>query len=301
MALRVPAGVMAPLLPVLRRMFLQPEMPFATQRSRSDLVIGLMARPPRGTKVEPFSIAGVSGVSVLAPGADPRRRVVHLHGGGYCVGSHRIAHSFAAAVSAAARCRVLVPDYRLAPEHPFPAALEDSLALWRALAAEGGRRPALMGDSAGAGLAVATTLALRTAGEQVPVALALVCPYVDLTEPPARQPRDRLLTPEWLWRCAQAYAGAHDPADPLISPLSADAETLAGLPPIHVVSATHDTLAPQATRFVAQARAAGVEVEHHEEQGLWHDFPLQAGIIAAADQAAERIGRFLSRTWGPRT
>ena len=103
-----------------------------------------------------------------------------------------------------------------------------------------------------------------------------------------------MLTRSWLTACTQAYVGDRDPSDPLVSPVFAD---LAGLPPTIVFSATHDMLAPAAAAFTKRARAAGVDVEHVEERGLWHDYPLQAGLIAAGDAAVERVAQLLQGTW----
>ena len=186
MALRVPARLLPPGLRLLRRFVYNPAVPFAQQRSRAEAVLRLSMRVPRTTTLEDFDIGGVTGLRVATPQADPARRVVHLYGGAYCIGSTTMARSFAHAVSNAARAVVYVPAYRLAPEHPFPAALEDSLALWRGLVEDrSGPAPALMGDSAGAGLAVATALELQAAGDLTPVALGLVCSWLDLSREPA--------------------------------------------------------------------------------------------------------------------
>ena len=151
------------------------------QRKRLELVSRLSVHVPRGTRVERFRLGGVGGLRVAAPGVDPGRVAVHFHGGGYAVGSPTMGRAYAAALSKAANAVVLLPDYRLAPEHPYPAALDDALWLWRALLrTKPGVIPALLGDSAGAGLAVATAVRLRDAGEPVPAALGLVTPYLDL-------------------------------------------------------------------------------------------------------------------------
>jgi monoterpene epsilon-lactone hydrolase len=294
MSLRLPPWVLPPALRLLQRFVYNPAVPFAQQRSRAEAVLRLSMRVPRSTTLEAFRVGGVTGLRVAAREADPARRVVHLYGGAYCIGSTTMARSFCHLVSKVARAVVYVPSYRLAPEHPFPAALEDSLALWRGLVREDVvAPPALMGDSAGAGLAVATALELQAAGDTMPVALGLVCSWFDLSREPAPSP-DPVLSPAWMSACGAAYAGGADATDPRISPVFAD---LTGLPPLRMVSATHDLLYPQSTRFEEQARAAGVQVEHQVEPGLWHDYPLQAGTITRADRAATAMGRFLARGW----
>jgi len=292
---RLPARMLPPVLRLLQRFVYNPAVPFARQRSRAETVLRLSMRVPRTTTLEDFDIGGVTGLRVATPQADPARRVVHLYGGAYCIGSTTMARSFAHAVSKASRAVVYIPAYRLAPEHPFPAALQDSLALWRALVEDrSGPPPALMGDSAGAGLAVTTALELQAAEDLMPVALGLVCSWLDLSRKAAPTP-DPVLSPAWMSACGAAYAGGADTTDPRISPVYAD---LTGLPPVRLVSATHDQLYPESVQFEERARAAGVRVEHHVEPGLWHDYPLQAGTIAQADRAAAAMGRFLAEGWG---
>ena len=294
MDLRLPARVLPPGLRLLQRFVYNPAVPFEQQRSRAEAVLRLSMRVPRSTRLERFRVGGVAGLRVTAREADPARRVVHLYGGAYCIGSTTMARSFAHHLSKVARAVVYVPAYRLAPEHPFPAALDDSLALWRSLVAGGDTQaPALTGDSAGAGLAVATALELQAAGDTMPVALGLVCSWFDLSREPAPSP-DPVLSPAWMSACGAAYTGDADPADPRISPVFADQT---GLPPVRMVSATHDLLYPDSVRFEERARAAGVRVEHQVDRGLWHDYPLQAGTIAEADRAASAMGRFLAEGW----
>ncbi|MET0838698.1 MAG: alpha/beta hydrolase fold domain-containing protein, partial [Marmoricola sp.] len=131
-------------------------------------------------------------------------------------------------------------------------------------------------------------------GEPMPPALGLVCSWFDLSRDPAPSP-DPVLSPAWMKACGAAYAGDVDTADPRISPVRAD---LAGLPPVRLVSATHDLLYPESVQLEERARAAGVRVEHELERGLWHDYPLQAGTISEADRAATGMGRFLAEHWG---
>lgn len=298
MALRLPPRLVAPSLVLLRRFVFDPRIPFDTQRARSDAILGLLHRVPRGTDVRPFRLAATRGVRYAAPGADPRRRVIFMHGGAFCVGSSAMGQAFCARLSRAADAVVFSLDYRRAPEHPHPAALEDALALYRHLLdADGVLPPALTGDSSGANLAIGAARTLRDAGETRPAALGLICPFLDLQEIAPPNPHDPVLTRAWLSACASAYVAGRDASDPLISPVYAD---LAGLPPTQVFSATHDMLAPDATSFTRRARDAGVDVDHVEEEGLWHDYPLQAGLIAAGDAAVLRVARLLDRVWGPR-
>ena len=301
MKLRLPPRLVAPSLVLLRWFVFNPRIPFSRQRTLSDAILRQLHRVPADVKVADFQVAGVRGVRFAAPGADPRRRVVYMHGGAFCVGSSVMGQSFAARLSQASGAVVFSLDYRHAPEHPYPAGLEDSLALWRHLLEEDpdlrpALPPVLTGDSSGANLALGTALTLRDAGETLPAALGLICPFLDLHEIAPTNRRDPVLTRAWLAACATAYVAGRDASDPLISPVYAD---LTGLPPTLVFSATHDMLAPDSTTFTRRAREAGVEVDHVEEQGLWHDYPLEAGLIAAADLALERFVRLLDHAWGP--
>jgi acetyl esterase/lipase len=223
-----------------------------------------------------------------------RRTVVHFHGGGYCVGSAREALSWAAHLSAAADCLVVLPEYRLAPEHPYPAALEDARAVMAALAAEAGPGSiVLSGDSAGGGLALALALSLRDRGQELPAGCILLSPWLDLGRDRRADPvlarRDVLLTPDWLHACARAYAGPSSWADPAVSPLLAGH---AGLPPLLIQAATAELLAPDAELLAASATSAGAEVTYTRWPGLWHDFVLQPGLLAAADSAIAQAAWF---------
>ena len=194
----------------LGRRCLDPALPWRVQRTRLDQ----LTRPfllPRGTTVTEQSIGGVPAevVSAGARGAQPT--VVHLHGGGYCIGSPRTLRGWAAHLSAQAGCRVVLPDYRLAPEHPHPAALQDARAVLTALAGDTGPGPVVVsGDSAGGGLALALLLWMRDEDRPLPAGCILLSPWLDLGRDRRADPglvrRDVLLSPEWLDACARAYA-----------------------------------------------------------------------------------------------
>jgi epsilon-lactone hydrolase len=229
--------------------------------------------------------------------------VVHFHGGGYCVGSPSEARSWAARLSARAGCRVVLPDYRLAPEYPYPSALEDARAVLSAVVSEAGGGPVVMsGDSAGGGLALATLLTPPGTGDSAADPASgvsgcmLMSPWLDLAADRAAVPelvrRDVLLSPAWLESCARAYAPTADLAHPSISPLNA---ALAGLPPLLIQSGADDLLAPDSERLALSARAAGVQVTYTRWPGLWHDFVLQPDLVAAADNALTQASWFVSR------
>ena len=293
---RVPPAVMRLGVRQLGRRCLDPALPWPVQRTRLDQLTRYSLLP-RGTTVTQQVIAGLPAEVVAAPGADARRTVVHFHGGGYCVGSAQFPRSWAAHLSAEAGCRVVLPEYRLAPEHPYPAALEDARAILAAASGEAGPGSVVLsGDSAGGGLALALTLSLRDEGRELPAGVILLSPWLDLGRDRRADPdlvrQDVVLSPDWLEACARAYAAPAAWADPSVSPLHA---AHAGLPPVLIQAGTSDLLAPDAGLLAASASAAGVDVTYTSWPRLWHGFVLQPGLLAAADSALAQAAWFVSR------
>ncbi len=219
--------------------------------------------------------------------------MLYLHGGGYATGSARAYRGFVARIAAAAGLRAVVPDYRLAPEHPYPAALEDAAAVCTGMLelCIVPDRLAIVGDSAGGGLALALALARRDEGTPLPAVVGLVCPWLDLGAAASTRrrpaPKEPILSEGLLSRFAAAYAGRHDPLDPLISPLYAD---LHGLPPLLIHTAADDLITADASEIGVRAKIAGVEVVQRSYPDLWHDFHLQTGIVAGAAAAVREFG-----------
>jgi monoterpene epsilon-lactone hydrolase len=231
-----------------------------------------------------------------APGVQANRVLVFLHGGGYRLGSLRSDGELAARLGRASGMRVLFIEYGLAPEHPFPAAVDDVLSAWRWLRdAEqlAAHSLAIAGDSAGGGLTMALLVAARDAGEALPAAAVLMSPTVDLTSSGAsmteRVDQDPISTPALLAGLASDYLAGADPKTPLASPLFA---SLAGLPPLLIQVGTADLLLSDAERLAAAATTAGVDVQLEVGEGLPHVYQLLLGTPEAAE-ATERIGRFL--------
>jgi acetyl esterase/lipase len=221
--------------------------------------------------------------------------VVHFHGGGYCIGSPRTLRGWAAHLSAKTGCRVVLPDYRLAPEHPHPAALQDARAVLAALAGTDQPGPVVVsGDSAGGGLALAALLALRDEDQPCPFGCILLSPWLDLGRDRRADPtlvrRDVLLSPEWLDACAHAYATPQTWSDPSVSPLLA---AHSGLPPLLIQAGSSELLAPDAELLAASASAAGADVTYTRWPRMWHDFALQPGLLAAADSALAQAAWFV--------
>ncbi|MBZ5736029.1 alpha/beta hydrolase [Nocardioides sp. TRM66260-LWL] len=272
---------------------LGPTVPVRRQRRLLEAA-AVALPPPRGTHVVATTLGGRPADVVSAPVTDPDRAVLYLHGGGYTVGSPRTHRALAAHLSATAAAPVHALDYRLAPEHPHPAAIEDAEAAFLELAGRG-LRVAIAGDSAGGGLALALAVRLRDAGGPTPTALALVSPWVDLTlVGVADDPRDPLLTRDWLAACATRYAGPDGPPldDPALSPLHAD---LAGLPPTIVHGSEQEILLADVERVARELERAGTPTTYRRLEGVWHVVHLQAGTVAPATEAVADLGRFLRR------
>lgn len=304
---RLPRVAVRAAVRVLVRPAFGPRVPNAVRRRWLD-VCSVGNRVPRGTEVRSVWLGEVPGVRVAHPGADSNdaaagRAVLYLHGGGYTVGSSRTHRALAGHLSRAVAAPVFLLDYRLAPEHPHPAALMDALAAYRALQRAGypPERIVLAGDSAGGGLAVATALALRDAGEPLPVALALLSPWLDLTlggeSIRGNASRDVMLNGAWLAVAADEYRAGREVTTPGISPLYAE---LTGLPPMDVQAAGDELVVSDADRFVERARATGVPVSYRRYAGLWHDFQLHAGLLHEADAAVADLGLALGRRWEDR-
>lgn len=286
MSPRLSPAALRPGAALTGRWALSPRVGWPTQRRRVDQA-GRFPGPPPGTVVSARTVGGVPCEQLRPPGAADDALLLYLHGGGYVVGSPRSHRSLIGRMAAGFGAPALALHYRLAPEHPYPAALQDVLGVWAALTdpphgpAVGPVRIAVAGDSAGAGLALALALSLRDAGRPLPAAIGLISPWLDLAADtggvrgPA--PRDVMLSRGLLRAFASAYlsAGA-SPHDPLVSPLYAD---LAGLPPL-VVHTTADELIRDDGLAVAQrAGDAAVPVTAEHLPDLWHDAHVSAALL----------------------
>lgn len=268
-----------------------------------DVSEGAAARRPmsRDVRWHTDPAAPVDAAWILTPGIERPTGsdgvILHLHGGAYFMGSAVTHRGLGAALSRAARTPVLLPNYRLAPEHPFPAALDDVHAVWTWLTDDLGLsagRIALSGDSAGGGLAAALLVRLRDAGVPLPACYVGMSPWVDLAGRGAsmhdREDVDPWLSPDMVSPAARTYAGTSAIDDPLISPLYAD---LRGLPPVLVHAGSEEILLDDAVRFVSACRNAGVDASLGIFPGLWHVF--HAFPIPESRDAVHEIGAFVRR------
>lgn len=233
---------------------------------------------------------------VRTPAVSEDRTVLYLHGGGYALGSPHVYRDLTSRIGRAAGARVLVPDYRLAPEHPFPAAVEDALTSYRWLLAGGASpdRIVIAGDSAGGGLALAVLVALRDRGQPLPAAGICQSPLVDMEGTGAsmdtRAEIDPLLSRQAVQQIAAAYLAGTDPRNPLAAPLHAD---FAGLPPLLIQVGEREVLLDDALRVADRARAAGVDVTLQRFDGMPHVFQMFASFLPEARDAIQRIGSFV--------
>lgn len=247
-------------------------------------------------RCEPVDAGGVPAEWVAAPGVDAVRAVLYLHGGGYAIGSLNTHRRLAYDISAASSARVLVIDYRLAPEHPFPAAVDDAAAAWRWMLAQGldPSRIAIAGDSAGGGLTIATLVNLRDQKLGLPGCAVAISPWVDLEGLGAsitgRSAQDPMVQKEGLLWMAGLYLAGKDARTPLAAPLHADLE---GLPPILVQVGTAETLLDDATRIAEKLHRAGVDVKLAIWPNMLHVFPLFAPILSEGRDGCLEIGNFI--------
>ncbi|HEV8322190.1 MAG TPA: alpha/beta hydrolase [Myxococcota bacterium] len=252
-------------------------------------------------RVEQVLANGVPAAWFVVPEAAADRAVLYLHGGAYVAGSLNTHRDLITRVGRAARARVLGVEYRLAPEDPFPAAVNDAVAAWRWLVSPTGggvapRRAAIAGDSAGGGLTVATLVSLRQSGDPLPAAAACLSPWVDLEgigpSMTARAALDPIVSRDNLVRMGRHYLGGKDPRTPLAAPLYAD---LTGLPPLLVQVGTAEALWDDAGRLAERARAAGVDVTLEPWEDMIHAFQAFASVLPEGQQAITRLGEFIVR------
>jgi epsilon-lactone hydrolase len=238
---------------------------------------------------------GVPGLLTAVAASRADRCVLYFHGGGYCVGSADLYRDFLWRIAAAARAQVLFFDYRLAPEHPFPAALDDALAAYRWLATCFDRRHiAFAGDSAGGGLLIAAMLRLRDEGVELPRAAVALSPWTDLalTAESLRSNADAdpMLDPVNLPDLVRNYCAGADPRNPYVSPMYGDPT---GLPPTLIHAGSDEILRDDAERLAKKMRGAGCEAELELWERMPHVWHLYARVIPEGRRAVARIGEFL--------
>jgi acetyl esterase/lipase len=276
----------------------QPER-FDAQEARAamEAMVGTIPAPADVT-YEAVDAGGVPAEWTLAEESREGHHLLYLHGGGYVIGSPRTHRNLVGRLARTSGTRALSVDYRLAPEHPHPAAVEDAVAAWRWMLEQGAdpERAAIGGDSAGGGLTVAALVAMRDRGLPLPAAGVCLSPWVDLELVGAsmseRAELDPMVQRDGLSQMAAFYLAGLDPRTPLASPLHAE---LAGLPPLLVQVGTAETLYDDAARLAERAEAAGVDVTLEPWEDMIHVFQAFAGMLPEGERAIDRLGEFVRK------
>ncbi len=286
-------------LPWFMRPGFPSDIPIDDVRRRAARFAQFVPRPPRGTELVAVDAGGVKAERVATPRSRPDRYVLHLHGGAYLFGFPALFRDFTWRIADATGARGLCIDYRLAPEHPFPAAIEDVRAAYRWLVAECAepRHVAFIGDSSGGGLALASMMRLRDAGSPLPAAAVVISPWTDLalTGQSLTEYRssDPMVPVELMPRAVELYLAGADPRSPYASPLYGDP---ASLPPTLIQVGSDEALRDDAVRMAQRLRAAGCKIELEMWPRMFHDWHMFARIVPEARAAIARIGAFLQAT-----
>jgi monoterpene epsilon-lactone hydrolase len=297
--MRLAEKIMPRLVRATIKPIFNPRIPIPLQRRWLELTSRSMLAP-RSCRYEASTLGGRPAECVRAPGPLNRNVLLYLHGGAYCLGSPRTHRSVTGRLAQLTGATVWVPDYRLAPEHPYPAPLQDALAAYRALLDHGvaPQRIALGGDSAGGHLALSLLLALREAGLPQPAAAVLLSPWTDaaLDGPSVAEvgPRDPMLNLAWSRACGVMFRGDIAVDDPRVHLLGAD---LQGLAPLRIEVGSEEILLSDAERLAQAAEAAGVEVSYRRWDGMWHVFQVHGGLLRAADESLAGIAGWLKERW----
>lgn len=265
-------------------------------RQETDEAAARMARQPEGVQFEQTQYEGCYAEWVIPDGAPEDKAILYFHGGGFVMGNAKSHRAIVSGFMKRLGCKALVFDYRLAPEHPAPAATEDSAAIYRWMLSAGYRPDniAFAGDSAGGGVALSTMLLLKDEGTPLPAAYAGFSPCTDMTiSGDSHRTREKAdpCTPKGMTETYLGYyVGTGDPRHPYASPLFGD---LSGLPPMIIQVGNDETLRDDSTRFADKAVAAGVDVKIKVWKGMFHCFPLLAPMFREATEALDEVCVFL--------
>jgi epsilon-lactone hydrolase len=279
------------------------DQPKETAEDLRILVDGFFSRlpMPEDVTLEDVDAGGVPARWVTADVADPDRVVLLLHGGGFSAGSITSHQHLAADLSMACSARVLLIEYRLAPEHPYPAGLEDCVTAYRWLLKEGFKpgHLAIAGNSAGGGLSVSTALHLKERSIDQPAALVVMSPWVNLAcdgeTIESKAKNDPITTEKGLRRAAEDYLAGHDPKDPMVSPVFGD---LRGLPPLLIQVGSREILLDDSRKLAARAKADDLVVRLEEWPGMFHNWHMMADSLTDGKRALGGIGAFVRRNMG---
>ena len=251
--------------------------------------------PPRTVSCEEITLGGITSLRFTPRNPEPDSHILYLHGGGYMMGSPEIYRSPVGLISNMTNTVVTAVDYRLAPENPYPAGIEDCVTAYLALKDETGDTIAVAGDSAGGGATLATAVSLRDNHSLSPSCLYLISPWLDLTHSGESMKTkggvDVMLAPDWIRTAADRYRGNEDASNPGISPLFAD---LKDLPPMLIQVGDEELLLSDSERLADLASKVGVKVEIEIAKGLWHVYPLFGGFIPEGKKSLKEAVRFIN-------
>lgn len=275
----------------LVRPVLHPAIPISIQRKLTSQAYKSSV-PPRGSRFQTGTLAGCP-VIRSSFGQTTRGAVLYLHGGGYIIGSAATHKGLTGHLAKTSGCMVVTPDYRLAPEHPFPAALDDAEAVWHALIEEGFTpgQIAIAGDSAGGGLAIALAMRLRDSNQTPLSSLTVFSPWVDLTQESLYAPEcEPVLQAGWVAKAAKLYASQESLRHPMLSPIFGDFE---GLPPLLIQVGSQEILLNDAERLADAAKKAGIKTQLEVFNNLWHVFQIHSGQLEKATAAVQTAGKHI--------
>lgn len=277
-------------------------VPVDTARKHLETVARTLLVRATGVHVEQSQLAGID-VDWLSPKLARKDKILfYLHGGAYVLGSRRTHRQLVSHIAREAGVTAVLPEYRLAPEHPFPAAIDDAVAVYRALLEEGYKPEDIVisGDSAGGGLSVATLLALRHAGDPLPAAAVLLSPFLDVTasgeSATTRADQDPWFEVKDMEVVARYYCADESKwRDPLVSPVFAN---VSGLPPMLIQVGDDEILLNDSTRLAEKLEAAGIDVEIEIWPDMWHVFQMFIGKMPESRKAVEKIGTYIRAVLG---
>lgn len=265
-------------------------------RKLADNPGALFGGVPKGVTIEPFPVGDMYAEIMMPENERTEKIILYFHGGMYICGSARGHRMHVAKFVTGTRAGALIFSYRLAPEHPFPGAVDDSVSAYQALLREGFKPENIRfaGDSAGGGLCLATLLAIRGQGLPLPAKAAVMSPWTDLklTGDSYKKNAGKCLSPEGCAQyCSSFYAGNNDPENPLISPIYGNLE---GLPPIRIYAGENEILRDDSISFAKKAKKAGVDISLTVEKGMCHCYPILSPLFPEAKKALSEILEFLS-------
>lgn len=272
-------------------------VPVETARKHLETIARTLLVKAIGVHIEPSKLAGVEVDWHRPKNAREDKLLFYLHGGAYLIGSRRTHRQLVSHMAREAGVIAVVPEYRLAPENPFPAAIDDAVAVYRALL-ESGYKPeniVISGDSAGGGLSMATLLQLRHAGDPMPAAAVLLSPFLDVTasgeSATTRADKDPWFHVTDMEVVARYYCPDESKwRDPLVSPVFAN---VSGLPPMLIQVGDDEILLSDSTRLAEKLKAAGIDVDIEIWPDMWHVFPMFVGKMPEARKAVKKIGRYI--------